>query len=1228
MTKGSEANKNHKPSQMTPTLFVGLGGCGIDMIKRIAEHCHLLDDYEERIKPLVRFAALDTDLGKLEEVRELTNAQFLISDFEKSEYADLATGKKFLEADPYFTQWVPADYRFRAGDTAGAGQIRIESRLGMYYQLKHRDFIPRLRTLLDELRDHQSGHRRMDSDIRIVLCFSVAGGTGSGSHLVMSYLLQDLAKRVGKPRVIGAAVLPSVFERKAGLNKDGIFANGYAALKEIEHFMKLGSPESEFFPKEGLTFHYNPLEPHNTKVTTKPFDFLYIIDRPERFHVDDPEKAAADGLFLQLFSDIFKKQASDYDNYTQHQRFLVPHDFEQQGIRGFTSFYGAFGAAVLLVPEADILDYMATQFAASELRRSFLSSPPRGEAYKALKTEEFDTIVDTANDNTRYTIADIQKQEQARRQDLYNRLFVHRLGLLAELELGQEQRHQMAFTDAYLHASAYLAAPDKAAAWRYGPNLPPGDKDDNTGGVKSKTSWVLRQLFGKPTAVNKDGSVSWGKADGKGDAPWVLKVAQDPQHIGAIPAWSEDADSVPSPQDAFGSAQIALIKAAIRREFQALCWDSTAVDPEKKIAKFFEGIGEANLHSLRAAVLGTLWGCHDGQRQFCTVGVSSGPKTFDAPAPERRKRGMNPLAKETYDESEYTNYANKLKGYARERAKAEAQAAFEALLIEFKKALQETAEALVDREESHDSVLRTEEKRMKRLLDAGGANANRYILDSEVFQIESKRRLWDYVFCYEFEDKLDGDKERKHIEAAIQGMATDTKKGSRESVRSAFENLKTFARERFAKHLQGDPKAEDPEKRRGLTMSYCLELEVTLRSLHLSDFQASEDGVPRVRAIVQNYRSNRGAKVDPKSALMRDYLRDKFRRVYGERADYLAEYDENRDIQGGVRPDRVMLCGLTKTAREDISDEIKDFLGADIKFCDEEWGREREIIFYRAVLNVPLYVFGRLSDLRADYYRFRKAARRSKVLHIDRNWETTLDDLDPQVVQDANRKVQLQNHILAFTTLMRTRPDRIVADASEVRPSVYRRAGEFYLEMPAKPDAEGSTSVNADISLGATMGRAIAQLPKVIANNPIQLAEYRSRTSVVQRGFAPRILEEIARLPKKWRLDHDELKQRLDPQDSSRVLKARDLEEAYTGLHEALLGLKTRLESEIVELETLGNQPTDLPAGLSEKDAKARMKESVAVIEAYQKMWESIVGKTTAPLANIDWMVQPFAPGT
>src|SRR5690554_5032883 len=171
------------PSMITPTLFIGLGGCGLKIVKRVKEHLMTRPDYEERYRALTKFTAFDTNINDLEKARQHMDDVFLLSDFEKEDYAKLATGQLFLEPDDYFTQWVPDGYRFRAGDTAGAGQIRIESRLGLYYQTKHRDVIPRLRRILEDMKNHAHGHRRLDSnEIRIVLCYSVAGGTGSGSH--------------------------------------------------------------------------------------------------------------------------------------------------------------------------------------------------------------------------------------------------------------------------------------------------------------------------------------------------------------------------------------------------------------------------------------------------------------------------------------------------------------------------------------------------------------------------------------------------------------------------------------------------------------------------------------------------------------------------------------------------------------------------------------------------------------------------------------------------------------------------------------------------------------------------------------------------------------------------------------------------------------------------------------------------------------------------------------
>ena len=116
-----------KPSMITPTLFVGLGGWGCKVIKGVARQLKNRPDFKERYKDLVKFAGVDTNINDLEKCRNEFDEWFLISDFEKAKYAELANGRLFLDPDTYFTQWVPSDYRFRVGDTAGAAPAQHET---------------------------------------------------------------------------------------------------------------------------------------------------------------------------------------------------------------------------------------------------------------------------------------------------------------------------------------------------------------------------------------------------------------------------------------------------------------------------------------------------------------------------------------------------------------------------------------------------------------------------------------------------------------------------------------------------------------------------------------------------------------------------------------------------------------------------------------------------------------------------------------------------------------------------------------------------------------------------------------------------------------------------------------------------------------------------------------------------------------------------------------------
>jgi hypothetical protein len=146
--------------EVTPNLFVGLGGAGGRIVGRIAKMLRSERATDQKYTDLSKFVVIDTDASATKTLRQgregfgPVDETFVISDFDKQQYAQLCRGKDFATADPYFTQWVHDDYNFRGGGTAGAGQIRIESRLGLYHALQTGDLHPRFLKVVNQLREH------------------------------------------------------------------------------------------------------------------------------------------------------------------------------------------------------------------------------------------------------------------------------------------------------------------------------------------------------------------------------------------------------------------------------------------------------------------------------------------------------------------------------------------------------------------------------------------------------------------------------------------------------------------------------------------------------------------------------------------------------------------------------------------------------------------------------------------------------------------------------------------------------------------------------------------------------------------------------------------------------------------------------------------------------------------------------------------------------------------
>lgn len=1177
-----------QPSAVSPMLFVGLGGCGCRIVARVARHLRARPDYQDRYRELVKFALVDTNINDLESYREIADDTFLISDFEKEQYANLASGKLFLEEDPYFTQWIPQGYRFRAGDTAGAGQIRIESRLGLYYQMKHKDLVPRLRKLLEQLKSHEHGHRRLDtSEIRIVLCYSIAGGTGSGSHLSLAYTLRDLARELGQAWLIGVAVLPAVFEDKTGINKDGTFANGYAALKETEHLMRLGAPDSRFYPEEGIRFHYNPNDVSRPSVRDRPFEFVYVVDKPESFSLGEPVDAAADGLYLQFFSPLFAYQASDYDNYTQHQRFLVPQDFEAKGILGFTSYYGSFGAAVLLVPVPGLLEYCSQAAALWLMRANFLRDLPGDAVYASLHhhREPFDEVTFSDQKNERPVHrADFGKKEPAARDRLRDRLFMKRVRLLAACELAEGKEGRF------------------LALFRHGHRL--GEMPKASGEVdfrKERVSLDRQLLADRRTRFSINAVVLQAVAgQRRGDQPGLLANARRKMEAYADEEpYQQQGDTTPGSLKTLAAGWMDELRRIGMRVIRDGYKEGVLSFPGVEALLDFEFLkgeaGEVDLAAKRYAVLRML---EEIDWDIRPPAAESGFELGDLDDGARIK------------EKDAPPHVERLREQAVDQAMAAVTRHFVEQLGDLKRRLDDFARVQRILEAGFDELERDQGRWLDRLREEGDSSANQYVLDAEALRMEDGRRLWDFFY----EDQVATQPELGLENRNIQRVLTDTVtslslRGSGSTsatLERLFEALRREAEQIIRPKIVGDPRAADRERREGLTLSDALELEVVYRALYLSDAERIDhEGHRAIRETVAAYRA---LPADRKENLAQskhsDYLRDKIKRVVKEKASLLCVYDDSRDQHGGVRPDHIFLAAIDENFK---SGTIREILrGADIpnlQWVSRGWSNPKEIIFYRAVLNVPLYVFGRIQEMRHHYYSFKRLARRSKVLHIDKRWEDSLPDLDPNSAKERHRQGLVRDHIVNFAALL-----TLPAGGRRGRNHILRRQGQYYLLDPAAAESpeleEGAGLEEALAPLGETLAQAIEHLPDVLESERVKYLPYQQTLHSVRQGLAPQVLRGVARLPFLWRKNRDELRTQYgsDPEIHQEE-RLRDYSDAFHRLKESLEDLLERLRNREIEQRTLGEDTSVAVPGMSQEEAMIGLQQSIEILKVFTETW-------------------------
>lgn len=312
--------------KLTPTLLVGLGGTGKDVLLRVRKQFF---DRMGRNRfgglgyPIVGYLALDTDDQMADAIagevvspfvgrnirlrREGESPELILCDIKPHEFADYFNGG--AQAHPHVFEWMPADMN-KYGSTAvvkGAGQNRLFGRLAFFHHFAAiRDA---LRSKLLEIHKYAvtpdlvkawlpEGMTAADvqaGQLEVVLVYSLAGGTGAGMFLDAGMLVRSVLDelQLGTAVVIHYLVLPEVITGPRGVlhgqaeMRRKVEENAFAALREMEYFalrrdglFDLSVPPRPTVgggPGQAPLFEVQWQRGRVTKVSDAPWDLCYLV---------------------------------------------------------------------------------------------------------------------------------------------------------------------------------------------------------------------------------------------------------------------------------------------------------------------------------------------------------------------------------------------------------------------------------------------------------------------------------------------------------------------------------------------------------------------------------------------------------------------------------------------------------------------------------------------------------------------------------------------------------------------------------------------------------------------------------------------------------------------------------------------------------------------------------------------------------------------------------------
>lgn len=382
-----------------PTVLIGLGGTGGDVLlkvrKKIFERYGPPSDF-----PVVQFIYIDTDTSNQHiDSRLLDEFKFTPAERVDAVVMDTAKFTRNLNQHPLIKAWWYPTLHDLGQVREGAGQIRGYSRLALFANFE--TVKNAVETALNAAMASASmmwDKYRIQVDTAkgayIYVVASLAGGTGGGMFLDTGFLCKTISVGV---TTVGFFVFPGIFL----VHQPRIFANSYAALKELEHFT---------YPENAFPYEWTQGYPPRSRrpLPPPPYNYCYLVDSTN-VTGSTLNFASRYSLFEMVANNIFQDFGSS--DFAAHKRgvrvnldaflnnfyvseLLDPQDPSRSLLaEAFTTRHSTFGMASIQYPADRIKLACASKLSSDIVQRLLVGNVPEAEPTKWVMENFFDSKV-------------------------------------------------------------------------------------------------------------------------------------------------------------------------------------------------------------------------------------------------------------------------------------------------------------------------------------------------------------------------------------------------------------------------------------------------------------------------------------------------------------------------------------------------------------------------------------------------------------------------------------------------------------------------------------------------------------------------------------------------------------------------------------------------------------------------------------------------------------------